>query len=221
VILKDFRSHARGMDDVLNYALYLDDRNVVLQKDGSFLATWRYAGPDMSAASHDELAILAAWGISILPAILSMEPADRRMAMVFPFSHVAAGTALAAFLALVHERGGRIAEALATAVAAVGVAVCAITNQSSHLLLPINPILFSDYPRFTRPLFEQSDAIFTNIPPAFRTFSVFGNLDHFLADPICVQAVEGPRWLAAALDPRCGFDDPVWRASHAYRFRSQ
>jgi hypothetical protein len=155
--------------------------------------------------------LVACWAIATLPAILSMEPADRRMAMVFPFSHVLAGTALAAFLTIVHERGGRIAEALAVVAAAIGVAVIAITNLTSHLSLPINPILFSDYPRFTRPLFERSDAIFTNVPLAFRTFSVFGNLDHFLADPTCLQFVEPGRWLATALDPRCTFDDPVYK----------
>ena len=57
--------------------------------------------------------LLACWGISVLPAILSQEPADRRMAMVFPFSHALAGTTLAAFLQLIRERGGRLAEALA------------------------------------------------------------------------------------------------------------
>ncbi len=41
MILKDFRSHARGIDDVLNYALYLEDKNVILNKDGSFLAAWQ------------------------------------------------------------------------------------------------------------------------------------------------------------------------------------
>jgi hypothetical protein len=155
--------------------------------------------------------LIAWWGIAVLPAILSMEPAQRRMAMVFPASHALAGTALAAFLTIIQERGGRIAEALATIAAAIGIAVVAITNLASHLLLPINPILFGDYPRFTRPLFEHSDAIFTNVPPAFRTFSVFGNLDHFLSDPACLQFVDPGRWLATALDPRCVFDDPVYK----------
>ena len=59
MILKDFRSHARGMDDVLNYGLYLEDANVILNKDGSFLAAWQYAGPDLFAASYEELAALA------------------------------------------------------------------------------------------------------------------------------------------------------------------
>ena len=155
--------------------------------------------------------LLAWWGISILPAILSQEPADRRMAMVFPASHALAGTALAAFLHIVAERGGRLAERLAGLATAIGLAVIGITNLASHLLLPINPILYSDYPRFTRPMLEGSDATFTNIPGPFRTLSVFGNLDHFLESPTCLQFVEPQRWLMTALNPQCAFDDSVYR----------
>ena len=155
--------------------------------------------------------LLAWWGISVLPAILSQDPADRRMAMVFPASHAVAGTALAAFLAVVRERGGRLAGTLAGITAAVGLAAIGLTNLSSHLSLPINPVLYGDYPRFTRPLLEQSDATFTNLPGPFRTLSVFGNLDHFLAAPTCLQYVDPQRWLATALNPQCTFDDPVYR----------
>ena len=154
--------------------------------------------------------LLAWWGIAILPAILSQDPADRRMAMVFPASHALAATVIAAFLNLVSERGGRVAEGLANVIAALGLAVIALTNLSSHLLLPINPVLFSDYPRFTKPMLEDSDATFTNLPQPFRTFSVFGNLDHFLVSPTCFQYVEPQHWLETALNPQCAFDDPVY-----------
>jgi len=154
--------------------------------------------------------LFAWWGISLLPGLLSQEPAERRMAMMFPASHALAGTVLAAFLHIVAERGGRLAARLAEGVAALGLGTIALTNLSSHLMLPIFPVLYGDYPRVTKPLFERSDAIFTNLPPAFRTFAVFGNLDRFLAAPNCLQFVEGPRWLATALDPQCAFDDTVY-----------
>src|SRR5690606_12048267 len=35
------------------------EEGVVLNKDGALLAGWWYAGPDMEAASHEELAILS------------------------------------------------------------------------------------------------------------------------------------------------------------------
>lgn len=158
--------------------------------------------------------LLAWWGISVLPAILSREPADRRMAMVFPASQALAGVVLAAFWGIVLERGGRLAEWLARVALAVGIGAIALTNLASHLLMPINPVLYSDYPRFAKPLLEGSDALYTNIPQAFRTLMVFGNLDHFLERPICLQAVEQPRrWLATALDPQCAFDESVYPIS--------
>ncbi|MGH7789085.1 MAG: hypothetical protein ACRERC_19600 [Candidatus Binatia bacterium] len=154
--------------------------------------------------------LVAWWGIAVLPAILSQEPADRRMAMMFPASHALAGTFVAAVLYMVRERGGRVADLLARGVAALGLAVIAVTNLSSYLGLPINPMMYGDYPRVTRPLFEESDAIFTNVPGPFRSLSLLGNLDHFLVDPICVQAVEADDWLAAALQPQCRFDDVIY-----------
>lgn len=161
---------------------------------------------------HDRRAflLLAWWGIATLPAILSQDPADRRMAMVFPATHALVGATVAAFVHLVWERGGRLAGWLATATAAIGLGLIALTNLSSHLQLPINPALYSDYPRFTKPLIEESDAIFTNIPGAFRNLSVLGNLDRFLAKPPCIQAVDPDRWLTTALTARCAYGDPIY-----------
>jgi hypothetical protein len=154
--------------------------------------------------------LLAWWGISVLPAILSQDPADRRMAMVFPAIHAIAGTALAAFLALLSERGGRIAAALGSAVAAMGIAAILFTNLASHFMLPINPVLFSDYPRFTRAMLEGSDAIFTNVPGPFRSLAVFGNLDRFLERPPCIEAVDPDHWLITAFNPSCSFKDSIY-----------
>ena len=154
--------------------------------------------------------LLAFWGISTLPAILSQDPADRRMAMMFPAAHVLVGVTLAAFLRIVSQRGGRLADTLAYVTAAVGLGVIGLTNLASHLMLPIQPVLFSDYPRFTKPMFERGDAIFTNMPGPFRTLSLFGNLDRFLEAPTCVQAVEPHGWLDAALDPTCRYDDGIY-----------
>jgi len=154
--------------------------------------------------------LLAFWGISILPAILSQDPADRRMAMMFPATHVLVGVALAAFLRIVGTHGGRVADRLAYATTAVGLGIIGLTNLASHLMLPINPVLFSDYPRFTKPMFERGDAIFTNMPAPFRTLSLFGNLDHFLAAPNCIQDVDAAGWFDAALDPSCRYNNDVY-----------
>src|SRR5262245_6484008 len=61
MLYRDFRSNLRGLDDLLPYAYLLeDDRDgVVLLKDGGFLASWRYSGPDLAAAEPEELAALS------------------------------------------------------------------------------------------------------------------------------------------------------------------
>ncbi len=58
--LSHWREHTstpRGLADLLNWA-FLVDEGVVLQKDGSLLAGWSYCGPDIDAATHEELSHL-------------------------------------------------------------------------------------------------------------------------------------------------------------------
>jgi type IV secretion system protein TrbE len=47
---REYRDQADGVADLLGWAFMVGD-GVVLQKDGSLLAGWRYRGPDLSAAS--------------------------------------------------------------------------------------------------------------------------------------------------------------------------
>lgn len=56
--LRAHRSEPADPADILNWA-FLVDPGVVLMKDGSFLAGWRYRGPDTSAATNDELNLLS------------------------------------------------------------------------------------------------------------------------------------------------------------------
>lgn len=58
MIIKEYRSKARGLSDLLNYAALVDD-GIILNKDGSFMAGWFYAGPDLDAAGHIEMATLS------------------------------------------------------------------------------------------------------------------------------------------------------------------
>ena len=57
--LREYRSEPADPADILNWA-YLVDPGVILMKDGSFLTGWRYSGPDMSAATEEELDLLSA-----------------------------------------------------------------------------------------------------------------------------------------------------------------
>jgi type IV secretion system protein VirB4 len=55
---KEYRPTPRGVADLLNWAFLIDD-GVVLQKDGSLVAGWSYRGPDVTAATAEELHHLA------------------------------------------------------------------------------------------------------------------------------------------------------------------
>lgn len=57
--LLEFRTRARGLADLLNYAAVVDD-GVILNKDGSLLAGWRMRGPDLASSSTDELEAITA-----------------------------------------------------------------------------------------------------------------------------------------------------------------
>jgi type IV secretion/conjugal transfer VirB4 family ATPase len=56
--LREHRAAATGLADLLNWGFMVDD-GVLLQKDGSLLAGWRYRGPDLSAATPQELTALS------------------------------------------------------------------------------------------------------------------------------------------------------------------
>lgn len=58
MLLKEYRSKARGLSDLLNYAALVDE-GIILNKDGSFTAGWLYSGPDLDAAGHAELSALS------------------------------------------------------------------------------------------------------------------------------------------------------------------
>jgi len=63
--LKEFRTTLRGTPDLLNYAANVAP-DVVLLKDGGFLAGWRYQGDDRESATTHELAVLSAQVNTIL-----------------------------------------------------------------------------------------------------------------------------------------------------------
>src|SRR2546422_8713662 len=56
--VREHRVAPAGLADLVNWAFMVDD-GVVLQKDGSLLVGWRYHGPDLSAATPEELDALS------------------------------------------------------------------------------------------------------------------------------------------------------------------
>jgi type IV secretion/conjugal transfer VirB4 family ATPase len=61
----EFRSAAKGLADLLNYAALVDE-DILLNKDGSLTAAWGYRGDDSESASASELAGISARINSVL-----------------------------------------------------------------------------------------------------------------------------------------------------------
>ena len=60
--LREHRKEPASVADLLNWGFVVDDGPpaIILQKDGSLIAGWRYRGPDMSAATIEDLDALSA-----------------------------------------------------------------------------------------------------------------------------------------------------------------
>ena len=58
VILREHRPKPQGLADLLNWAALVGE-GIAVNKDGSFLAGWSYTGPDLDAATAEELALLS------------------------------------------------------------------------------------------------------------------------------------------------------------------
>ncbi|MGB6977197.1 MAG: DUF87 domain-containing protein [Gammaproteobacteria bacterium] len=54
MILKEHLSNEQGLSDLLNYAHLVDD-GIILNKDGAFLVTYKFGGPDINSATAAEL----------------------------------------------------------------------------------------------------------------------------------------------------------------------
>ena len=60
--LREHRTEPAGVADLLNWGFVVDEGPpaIILQKDGSLLAGWRYRGPDLAAATTEEIDALSA-----------------------------------------------------------------------------------------------------------------------------------------------------------------
>jgi len=68
--LREHRIEPVGVADLLNWGFVVDagPRATILQKDGSLLAGWRYRGPDLSAATAEDIdALMAHVNDALLP----------------------------------------------------------------------------------------------------------------------------------------------------------
>jgi type IV secretion system protein VirB4 len=59
VKIAEHRHYIKGLPDLLLYDSLVDD-GILLLQDGALLAAWKFSGPDMASATHDEMASLSA-----------------------------------------------------------------------------------------------------------------------------------------------------------------
>jgi len=57
--IAEHRETAEGLPDLLMYASMIDD-GIMLNQDGGLMASWAYRGPDLAAATHEEMASISA-----------------------------------------------------------------------------------------------------------------------------------------------------------------
>lgn len=162
-------------------------------------------------------ALLLWLALGSLPAVLSTLPVPRRMTVAFPALYAIAALALDAFRRLFAERSGRVAGGLANAAAGLTLIGIAWTSLASHLSLPIAPPSFEPLFRFTKPLFEQSDAIYHNADGPLALLIGFANGDRLVDAPTppCFQSVQPRDWLPVALRQPCDFRDAVDRLTRS------
>jgi type IV secretion system protein VirB4 len=68
--LREHRTEPASVADLLNWGFLVDDGSpaIVLQKDGSLIAGWRFRGPDLGAATSEDLdALMAQVNDALLP----------------------------------------------------------------------------------------------------------------------------------------------------------
>lgn len=165
------------------------------------------------AQIHDRRAFaLLFWLVlALLPGVMSRDAAPRRMSMVFLVAQALAGIMCAVLMRTTRESRSRLAVRLTGAALAVAIAIVAVTNSVSHYRMPLQPVIFGDYLRVLRPVFETSNAFFLNLPIAFRDYLVFGDAERFQRHPPAFQPVAPTDWLRVALVPRSDFSDAAYK----------
>lgn len=156
-------------------------------------------------------ALLAWIGIGLLPGVLSLEPADRRIALIFPALPVVAAIVIAVATRLARTVG-RIAAGLTTGAMTLAATSIAVTSLASQLLQPMQPLHLSRLMDAAKPILADSDTVLYDLVAAAAISVALGNLDSLSGDePPCFASIEHRDLLAAALDPTCSYDSYVHR----------
>jgi len=153
--------------------------------------------------------------LGILPGILSTDPADRRIALVFPGLIATAGVMLGASVRVVREYAGRVLGWAAGAAVAVVAVVIAWSSAASFFLLPTSRPHLDQAFEFTRPIMD-SEVVLHDLDANVALAMVFANAERFIGErPPCFGDVPARLWLDLILQPRCDYVDVAHRLTQS------
>ena len=156
-------------------------------------------------------ALLLAWlCVGVAPALLSAEPADRRMAAAFPAWYALAGYGWQQVVDWV-RRGTRPSIPVLWASASwIVLLLVNAASLGSHLTLEKAEVGLAALGRATRGAFEKSDAIYYEMDEAALPLVVMTHSRAFRQRLPCLETLAPRTWLATLIEQPCSFADPVW-----------
>lgn len=154
--------------------------------------------------------LLLVWlGLGLLPALLSLDPADRRFAAAFPLLPLLATVALA-YVVRTGSECGRVSRWLAAAAVAITVFLIAGTNLASHLIMPVRSLDFARLMRAATPILADSDMVLHDLEEEVVATIAFGNVDLLTsARPPCIAPALHASPSSTLIAPRCDYDSFV------------
>ncbi|MCX8072050.1 MAG: hypothetical protein N3C12_06325 [Candidatus Binatia bacterium] len=156
-------------------------------------------------------AVLVAWFVSgCLPALLSTDPADRRMAAAFPALYALAGYGWQQVMFWIRGCGSSFVTWSWRLPALAALAAIALSSAASHLALPKAEVSLAKLGRATRDVFRTSEAIYYEMDPAALPLVVMVHSSLWRERLPCIQALSPRLWLSTVIEQPCGFDDAVW-----------
>lgn len=156
--------------------------------------------------------LLLLWlGLGLLPALLSLAPADRRFAAAFPLLPLFATVSLA-YLLRTAAVCGRVTGWSAGAGVTITVGLIAGTNLASHLMLPRQSLDFARLMRAATPILAESDMVLHDLDGEVATTIAFGNVETLISErPPCFAAALHTSPSSLLIAPRCDYDSFVHR----------
>lgn len=181
---------------------------------GIALGQWRRTLPGM---------LLIWFAVGCAPALLSIEPAERRMAAAFPAFYAIAGYGWHHVVSWIKSSRSRFLTPTWCLSGWVVLITIAASSASSHLRLPKAEVSLAALGRATREIFRSSDAVYYEMDEAALPLVVMVHSSVWRQRLPCMEALAPISWLTTVLERPCSFSDPVWRlmASESFREKRQ